>query len=71
MHWSGKQVAFSHPASGTYGGPPESPFVVFLGGWWYLSICCDSGHKDTRVYRSRNPFHFSVGDLAATAAPTS
>jgi hypothetical protein len=64
VHWSGKQVAFSHPASGTYGGPTESPFVIFRGGWWYLSICCDSGYEDTRVYRSRNPFSFSVNDLA-------
>ncbi|MGB3443084.1 MAG: FG-GAP-like repeat-containing protein [Actinophytocola sp.] len=64
VHWSGKQVAFSHAASGTFGGPTESPFVVFRGGWWYLSICCDSGYKDTRVYRSRDPFHFSVNDLA-------
>ena len=64
VHWSGKQVAFSHPASGTYGGPTESPFVVFRGGWWYLSICCDAGYKDTRVYRSRDPFRFSVNDLA-------
>jgi beta-fructofuranosidase len=64
VHWSGKQVAFQHPASGTYGGPTESPFVIFRGGWWYLSVCCDSGYKDTRVYRSRNPFQFSVNDLA-------
>ncbi|MBB4904978.1 FG-GAP-like repeat-containing protein [Actinophytocola algeriensis] len=64
VHWSGKQVAFSHPASGTFGGPTESPFVIFRGGWWYLSICCDAGYKDTRVYRSRDPFRFSVNDLA-------
>lgn len=64
VHWSGKQVAFEHPASGTFGGPTESPFVVFRGGWWYLSVCCDPGYQDTRVYRSRDPFHFSVNDLA-------
>jgi beta-fructofuranosidase len=64
VHWSGKQVAFEHPAAGTFGGPTESPFVVFRGGWWYLSVCCDAGYKDTRVYRSRDPFHFSVNDLA-------
>jgi beta-fructofuranosidase len=64
VHWSGKQVAFEHPASGTSGGPTESPFVVFRGGWWYLSVCCETGYKDTRVYRSRDPFRFSVNDLA-------
>ena len=64
VHWGGKQVAFEHSASGTSGGPTESPFVVYRNGWWYLSICCDSGYKDTRVYRSRDPFHFSVNDLA-------
>ncbi|SFQ66400.1 Repeat domain-containing protein [Amycolatopsis arida] len=63
-HWSGKQVAFEHPRAGTVGGPTESPFVVWRGGWWYLFICCDSDYKDTRVYRSRDPFRFSVNDLA-------
>ncbi|MGI5214704.1 FG-GAP-like repeat-containing protein [Plantactinospora sp. CA-290183] len=63
-HWSAKQVAFHHPAVGTGGGPTESPFVVFRNGWWYLAVCCESGYKDTRVYRSRDPFRFSVADLA-------
>ncbi len=64
VNWSAKQVAFSHPASGTFGGPTESPFVVYRGGWWYLFVCCDPGYKDTRVYRSRDPLRFSVSDLA-------
>ncbi|WP_211288613.1 FG-GAP-like repeat-containing protein [Actinophytocola xinjiangensis] len=64
LTWSDKRVAFQHPASGTFGGPTESPFVFARGGWWYLSVCCDAGYKDTRVYRSRDPFHFTVGDLA-------
>ena len=54
-HWSGKQVAFEHPASGTFGGPTESPFVINRDGWWYLFVCCEPGYRDTRVYRSRNP----------------
>ncbi|HEX2134076.1 MAG TPA: FG-GAP-like repeat-containing protein [Actinophytocola sp.] len=62
--WSAKRVAFQHPAVGTFGGPTESPFVLWRGGWWYLFVCCDPGYKDTRVYRSRDPFHFSVNDLA-------
>jgi Glycosyl hydrolases family 43/FG-GAP-like repeat len=64
ISWSPKRVAFQHAASGTFGGPTESPFVFSRGGWWYLSICCDASYKDTRVYRSRDPFHFSTGDLA-------
>ncbi|MEV4755500.1 FG-GAP-like repeat-containing protein [Micromonospora sp. NPDC049559] len=63
-HWSAKQVAFEHPQTGTGGGPTESPFVVFRDGWWYLSVCCEAGYRDTRVYRSRDPFRFSVADLA-------
>lgn len=64
VHWSGKRVAFEHPNSGTYGGPTESPFVVMRNGWWYLFICCDPGYKDTRVYRSHDPFTFTVANLA-------
>ncbi|HEY0451843.1 FG-GAP-like repeat-containing protein [Actinophytocola sp.] len=64
QHWSGKQVAFQHPASGTFGGPTESPFVLWRGGWWYLFVCCEPGYQDARVYRSRDPFHFDVNDLA-------
>ncbi|GGK73859.1 FG-GAP-like repeat-containing protein [Mangrovihabitans endophyticus] len=64
VHWSAKQVAFQHPQTGTSGGPTESPFVVFRNGWWYLSVCCESGYQDTRIYRSRNPFQFSPADLA-------
>ncbi|GAB3423695.1 family 43 glycosylhydrolase [Flindersiella endophytica] len=63
LHWSGKRVAFQHPLQGTYGGPTESPFVVERGGWWYLTVCCDSSYEDTRVYRSRSPLRFSVDDL--------
>ncbi|GAB3465239.1 hypothetical protein GCM10027436_78010 [Actinophytocola sediminis] len=62
--WSAKRVAFQHPVAGTFGGPTESPFVIARGGWWYLFVCCDSGYRDTRVYRSRDPFHFDIANLA-------
>ncbi|RKT87158.1 beta-fructofuranosidase [Saccharopolyspora antimicrobica] len=64
VHWSEKRVAFQHPASGTFGGPTESPFVVRRPDAWYLFVCCDPGYKDTRVYSSRNPFRFSVDSPA-------
>lgn len=64
QHWSGKQVAFEHPASGTFGGPTESPFVLERDGWWYLFVCCEPGYRDGRVYRSRDPYRFSIRDLA-------
>ncbi len=63
-HWSGKRVAFEHPAAGTFGGPTESPFVINRDGWWYLFVCCEPGYRDTRVYRSKDPLAFSVRDLA-------
>ncbi|MCT2584535.1 family 43 glycosylhydrolase [Actinophytocola gossypii] len=62
--WTSKRIAFEHPKFGTYGGPTESPFVFERDGWWYLTICCDSGYEDTRVYRSRTPLRFSINDLA-------
>ncbi|MFF0371773.1 glycoside hydrolase [Micromonospora sp. NPDC005087] len=64
VHWGARQTAFEHPATGTFGGPTESPFVVRHGGSWYLFVCCESGYQDTRVYRSADPFHFSVDQLA-------
>ncbi|WP_406691134.1 glycosyl hydrolase family 32 [Saccharopolyspora sp. ID03-671] len=71
-NWSGKHVAFEHPRTGDVGGPTESPFVVRRSDGWYLFVCCDSGYRDTRVYRSANPFRFSpdsqVGRIDAHAA---
>lgn len=68
LTWSEKRVAFEHPASGTYGGPTESPFVVEQAGDWYLFVCCDADYTDTRVYRSRDPLHFSVDAPAGRIA---
>ncbi|MET8908943.1 glycoside hydrolase [Micromonospora sp. NPDC004551] len=64
VHWSDRRTAFEHPAIGTFGGPTESPFVVQRGNSWYLFVCCESGYQDTRVYRSEDPFHFTVDQLA-------
>ncbi|MGH3730232.1 MAG: family 43 glycosylhydrolase [Micromonosporaceae bacterium] len=63
VHWSERKVAFQHTQSGTFGGPTESPFVVQRGDAYYLFICCDGGYKATKVYRSDDPFHFSLDQL--------
>ncbi|MFF1817982.1 DUF2961 domain-containing protein [Kribbella sp. NPDC058245] len=65
-HWSARQTAFQHPATGTYGGPTESPFVVQRGTDWYLFVCCDGGYESTKVYKSKDPLHFSIDQLAGT-----
>ncbi|MFK4088045.1 DUF2961 domain-containing protein [Kribbella sp. NPDC020789] len=65
-HWSERQTAFQHPATGTYGGPTESPFVVNRGSDWYLFVCCDGGYESTKVYKSKDPLHFSTDQLAGT-----
>ncbi len=71
-HWSARQTAFQHPATGTYGGPTESPFVVQRGTDWYLFVCCDGGYESTKVYKSQDPLHFTidqhVGTIQAHAA---
>jgi len=66
INWSEKQVAFEHPAAGTFGGPTESPFVVEYEGSWYLFVCCDGGYTTTRVYRSDDPLSFDYEDQVGT-----
>jgi hypothetical protein len=65
-HWSGRQTAFKHPEVGTFGGPTESPFVVQRGKDWYLFVCCDGGYESTKVYKSKDPLHFSLDQLVGT-----
>jgi beta-fructofuranosidase len=62
LHWGPRRVVFTHPREGTFGGPTESPFVVRRGDRYYFFLC-DGGHTD--VYRSRDPFRFTVDDLIA------
>ena len=60
LHWSNRQVVFTHPKQGTFGGPTESPFVVRRGKSWYLFVC-DGGN--TNVYLSADPFHWEIAEL--------
>lgn len=72
VNWSERRTAFRHPATGTGGGPTESPTVVRQGDDWYLFVCCDGGYRNTKVYRSQDPFNFDfedrVGAIDAHAA---
>jgi len=60
--WSGRKVVFTDPSKGTYGGPTESPFVLRRGGFYYLFIGPRGGYDGTDVFRSTNPFFWSLSD---------
>ncbi|MDR0542869.1 MAG: family 43 glycosylhydrolase [Dysgonamonadaceae bacterium] len=62
LHWKNRRIVFIHSREGTFGGPTESPFVLKRGQWYYMFLC-DGGHTD--VYRSKDPFHFTMDDLIA------
>jgi hypothetical protein len=69
---SERQIAFTHPGTGTIAGPTESPFVVARDGAYYLFVCCGDGvsyladYSLTSVYRSNDPFHWEYADKVAT-----
>jgi beta-fructofuranosidase len=60
--WKSKRTVFTDPTSGTYGGPTESPFVVKHGDWYYLFIGPRPGYDGTDVFRSKDPFSWSIDD---------
>lgn len=60
--WGERKIAFTDPASGTFGGPTESPFVVRRGAFYYLFIGPRPGYVGTDVFRSTDPFHWSIED---------
>ncbi len=66
LKWSPARVAFVHPEVGTFGGPTESPFVVHFGDHFYLFVGPDGGYHSTKVYRSPNPYGWTVADHVAT-----
>lgn len=72
LRWDNKKVVFVDPSVGTWGGPTESPFVVQRGGDYYLFIGPRDDYRGTCVYRSRDPFHWTieqqVGRINAHAA---
>lgn len=72
IHWTNKQVVFTHPDVGTFGGPTESPFVVERKGKYYLFVCTNNPYDNTAVYKSDSPFHWDiknqVGEIPAHCA---
>lgn len=72
IHWTKKQVVFTHPKTGTSGGPTESPFVVVNKGKYYLFVCTNTPYDNTAVYESDTPFNWNienqVGDIPAHCA---
>lgn len=72
LTWTNRGVAYTDPATGTGGGPTESPFVVQRGDFFYLFIGPRDNYDSTHVFVSDNPFHWTaerkVGDIPAHAA---
>ena len=64
IHWSNRREVFRHPATGTYGGPTESPFVVRRNGRYYLFVCTNAPYNTSAIYESTDPFHWEIGQLA-------
>ena len=72
IHWGNKRVVYTDACSGTYGGPTESPFVVYEQGKYYLFIGPRGEYNRTEVFESDDPFNFTadniVGSFPAHAA---
>jgi beta-fructofuranosidase len=72
LTWSNRGVAFTDPSVGTFGGPTESPFVVWHGGRYYLFVGPRDDYDGTDVFQSDSPFAWSltnkVGHIAAHCA---
>ena len=71
VHWGNKRNVFVDEASGTFGGPCESPFVVKYEDKYYLFIGPRKEYADTDIFESDNPYDFSekkcVGNIKAHA----
>ncbi len=69
INWHNKQVVFTHPNIGTYGGATESPFVVVRNDKFYLFVCTNNPYDNTVVYERKIPFHWdienNVGEFSA------
>ncbi|TWT78351.1 Glycosyl hydrolases family 43 [Posidoniimonas polymericola] len=72
VNWSEREIAFTDPTSGTFGGPCESPFVVRRGDKYFLFIGPRGGYDGTDVFVSDTPYSWEiedrVGHLPAHAA---
>lgn len=64
LTWGNRRVVFTDPAKGTWGGPTESPTVIRRGKTYYLFIGPRDTYRGTCVYKSQDPFHWDIKDLA-------
>ena len=66
IHWGDRRVVYTDEASGTYGGPTESPFVVYENGKYYLFIGPRKAYNSTEVFESDDPFRFSSENIVGS-----
>jgi len=66
ISWGNKQVVFTHPKTGTYGGPTESPFVVNRNGKYYLFVCTNEPYNTSSVFESESPYAWSIENEVGT-----
>ncbi len=60
IHWGNKKEVFVDPSIGTFGGPCESPFVVYEQEHYFLFIGPRNGYNGTEVFMSDDPFNFRI-----------
>ncbi len=65
FHWEDKKVVFEDSSKGTWGGPTESPTIVRRGPNYYLFIGPRDDYRCTAVYRSKDPFKWTLEDEVA------
>ena len=68
LHWGNKRIVYTDPTVGTYGGPTESPFVVYQDGSYFLFIGSRNSYNDTHVYAGTTPFSFRYEDEVGVIA---
>ncbi len=64
LTWTHRQIVFTDPSTGTFGGPTESPFVVQRGDLFYLFIGPRGGYDGTDVFVSHDPMHWDIENKA-------
>jgi len=59
VNWSARKVVFTHPRTGTFAGPTESPFVVRRGKRYYLFV---TDNDVVHAYASEDPLRWNVAN---------
>ena len=62
IKWGERDVAFRDTIKEHAWSPTESPFVVRRGSYYYLFTGPWDSYVDTHVFRSQDPFHWTVKD---------